>query len=120
VGSVVTGFLLLSWINHKERRADGEEDEGMTQVEQESPIEPESTTTDTEEPLPREFLTREPEETYLTFREDYLDESSKDAILISQILLGITDSQVLFVGQETKERLAPVRTDKWLSLKHFR
>ena len=54
-----------------------------------------------------------------TFREDYLDESSKDAILISQILLGITDSQVLFVGQETKKRLAPARAYNWLYPEQF-
>ena len=69
---VVTGCLLLIRINHKERRADGEGDEGMTQVEQESPIERKSTTTDTEEPLPREFLTREPEETYFKEQPVYI------------------------------------------------
>ena len=37
----------------------------------------------------------------------------------SRVLLGITNLQVLFVGQEAKERLAPVRTDNRLDLELF-
>jgi hypothetical protein len=34
----------------------------------------------------------------------------------SGILLGIKDSQVLFVEQEAKERPVPTRIDNWLDL----